>query len=88
MRLLDRHDQHRGDRREHGAEREDGGIDAVDRDAEGLRGLAVVLRGAHDEAEPGARQHEPGGDEQRERGGDDDELVAGIAEPGELRCGS
>ena len=65
MRLADRHDQHGGDRRQHGAEREDAGIDAVDRDAEGLRGLAVILGGAHDEADPRARQHQPGGDEQQ-----------------------
>ncbi len=65
MRLADRHDQHRGDRRQHGAEREDAGIDAVDRNAEGLRRLAVILRGAHDEADPGARQHEPCREQQK-----------------------
>ena len=67
MRLLDRHDQHRGDRRQHGAEREDAGIDAVDRDAEGLRRLAVILGGAHDEADAGAGQHEPDGEQHQHR---------------------
>ena len=65
VRLADRHDQHGGDRRQHRAEREDAGIDAADRNAEGLRGLAVILGGAHDEADPGAGQHEPGGGEQQ-----------------------
>jgi hypothetical protein len=82
MRLLDRHDQHRGDRRQHGAEREHGGIDLVDRNAEILCRLAVELGRAHDQADAGARQHQPGGHDQPDRGGDHRQLVTGIPEPG------
>ena len=81
MRLADRHDQHAGDRRQHGAEREDAGIDAVDRNGEGLGGFAVILGGAHQKADLRARQNQPGGDQQQRRDGDDGKLVAGIAKP-------
>jgi hypothetical protein len=84
MRLADRHDQHGGQRRQHRAEREDARIDLLHRDAEGLRGLRVILRGAHDEADAGARQHQPRRQKQHDGRGDDEQLVAGIAEPGQL----
>ncbi len=83
MCLTDRHDQHGRRRGQHGAEREDAGIDAVDGNGESLRHLAVILRGAHDEADPGSGEHKPGRNQQQRRGGNDKELVAGIAEPGQ-----
>ena len=81
MRLADRHDQHRRDRRQRRPEAEDPGIDPVDVDAEGGRGLAVPLRRAHHQPDPGARQQQPDPAEDHHRRGDHRELVAGIAEP-------
>ena len=86
MRLLDRHDQDGGDGGEAGAEAEDQRIDPVDVDAEGGGGDAVPLGRAHDEADAGAGEERPDGGEDEDREADDGELVAGVAEPGELEA--
>ena len=89
VRLADRHDEDGGERGEAGAEAEDDGIDPVDVDAEGGRGLAVPLGRAHDEADAGAGEQRPDRGEDHDRGeGDDRELVAGVAEPGSCSCQS
>ena len=85
VRLADRHDQHGGDRRQRGAEREDAGIDPVDcrcrrrcaiSRSHWVARMTRPIRVRVSSSQIAARSSD--------RGGDDRELVAGIAEPGQL----
>ena len=82
MGLLDRDDQHPGDSREHGTGREHEGIDPAHRHPVGQRHLGVLLRRAHVEPRLALRHRGPDPEQQRDGCPDDDQLVAGVAEPG------
>ena len=79
MRLLDRHNQNAGQRRQPRPEAEHSGIDTVDRDRKRLGHLAVQLRGPHHQADPRARHQQPDRPQQQHRRTDHGKLVAGGA---------
>ncbi len=84
--LPDRHNEHASNGRQHGASSENDGIHPAHWHAIGLGNLAIHLRRAHIEADARLGQRPPRQAEQDQRSRNDDELVAGVAEPGELHA--